>query len=195
MIATRELVRFTPEEYLAWEVQQELRYEYIDGEVYAMSGGTLPHGLIGLNFASSLKFSLRGRGCLVLNSDCKVGVSDEGPFTYPDASVTCENRDRIAQKFARYPCLIAEVLSPSTEAYDRGGKFALYRRLDSLQEYVLIGSQVKSVEVFRRNDLGQWIFTAYEEGESIQLMGATVTVTFDEIYENVILDTLEVDTN
>ncbi len=153
MVAAREFLQFTPEQYLKWEAQQELRYEYIEGEVYAMAGGTLAHADLAFNFASSLRSQLQGR-CKVRLSDAKVGMSDEGPFTYPDVSVTCDDRDRTAQKFARYPCLIAEVLSPGTEAYDRGGKFALYRRLDSLQEYVLMGSQVKSVEVFRRSDRG-----------------------------------------
>ena len=90
--------------------------------------------------ATVLRSHLQGR-CKVRTSDAKVGISENGPFTYPDVSVTCDDRDRTAQQFSRYPCLIVEVLSSSIEAYDRGGKFALYRRLESLQEYVLVGSE------------------------------------------------------
>ena len=150
MIATRELPRLTPQEYFEWEAQQTLRYEYFNGQVFAMTGGSLPHADIALNMATVLRSHLQGRG-KVRTSDAKVGISENGPFTYPDVSVTCDDRDRTAQQFSRYPCLIVEVLSPSTEAYDRGGKFALYRRLESLQEYVLVGSETKLVDVFRRN--------------------------------------------
>ncbi len=133
--ASRVVPRLTPQEYLEWEAQQPLRYEYFNGEVLAMAGGTLPHGDIALNLASLLRESLRGH-CKVRNSDAKVGITDSGPFTYPDLSISCDERDHTARQFIRYPCVIIEVLSPSTEAYDRGGKFALYRRLSTLQEYV-----------------------------------------------------------
>ncbi len=186
MIATRQLSRFTPQEYLTWEIQQPLRYEYFDGEVFAMSGGTLPHADIALNIASLLKSALSKR-CKVRNSDAKVGITAEGPFVYPDVSVTCDERDRTAQKFSGYPCLIVEVISPSTEAYDRGGKFALYRRLESLQEYVLIGSETKLVEVFRRDEQGAWTFIPYDEADKIELISVGVTVTVEAIYEDVTL--------
>ncbi len=127
---TRVLPPLTPQEYLEWEVQQPLRYEYFNGQVFAMAGGTLPHADIALNLASLLREPLRGR-CKVRNSDAKVGITDDGPFTYPDLSISCDERDRTARQFIRYPCVIIEVLSPSTEAYDRGGKFALYRRLEN----------------------------------------------------------------
>lgn len=186
MIAIQQLPRFTPQEYLVWEEQQALRYEYFDGEVFAMAGGSLPHADIALNIASLLREPLRGR-CKVRNSDAKVGITEDGPFVYPDVSVTCDERDRSAQKFSRYPCLIVEVISPGTEAYDRGGKFALYRRLESLQEYVLVGSETKTVEVFRRDQQGRWVFIAYEENDEITLMSMGVTLTADDIYEDVVL--------
>ncbi|MEB3214123.1 MAG: Uma2 family endonuclease [Leptolyngbyaceae bacterium] len=187
MIAAPERHRLTPQEYFEWEAQQELRYEYFDGEVFAMTGGTLPHGRIGLNVSSLLKSHVRGKGCIVFNSDCKVGISETGPFTYPDASVSCDERDRTAENFIRFPCLIVEVLSPSTEAYDRGGKFALYRRLDSLQEYVLVGSETNTVEVFRRNQNGTWSFIPYSEGDEIELASVSLTTSIDAIYEDVTL--------
>ncbi|MGB7086531.1 MAG: Uma2 family endonuclease [Phormidesmis sp.] len=185
MIATRQQFHFTPDEYFEWEAQQPLRHEYFDGEVFAMAGGTLPHADISLNTASLFRASLRGR-CKVRNSDAKVGITAEGPFVYPDVSVTCDDRDRTAQQFSRYPCLIAEVLSPSTEAYDRGGKFALYRRMESLQEYVLIGSETKAVEVFRRDQPSSWTFVPYGEGDKLELSSLGISVLIEDIYEDVV---------
>jgi Uma2 family endonuclease len=187
MIAARELPRLTPQDYLVWEAQQDQRHEYFDGEVYAMAGGSMPHSVIGVNWTTLLKIHLRGKGCLVLNSDAKVGITDAGPFTYPDVSVTCDDRDKTTQQFCRHPCLIIEVLSPSTEGYDRGGKFALYRRLASLQEYVLVGSEAKTVDLFRRNPQGGWEFIPYIEGDDIQLTSMGLTVALNAIYEDVIL--------
>ncbi len=186
MLATHELPRLTPQEYFEWEAQQDLRYEYFDGQVFAMTGGSLAHADIALNFASALR-QLLHRRCKVRNSDAKVGITEKGPFVYPDVSVTCDDRDRTAQECSRYPCLIIEVLSPSTEAYDRGGKFALYRRLESLQEYVLVGSETKSVDLFRRNQSGKWTFIPYAEGDDIELMSVNLTISVNLIYEDVLM--------
>ncbi|NEO58886.1 MAG: Uma2 family endonuclease [Okeania sp. SIO3B5] len=183
----RILPRLTPQEYLEWEVQQPLRYEYFNGEVFAMAGGSLPHADIALNLASLLREPLRGR-CKVRNSDAKVGITDEGPFTYPDLSISCDERDRTARQFIRYPRVIIEVLSPSTEAYDRGGKFALYRRLSTLQEYVLVSSETKTVEIFRRDAVGEWRFIPYSEGDTIELMSLGITLSLNAIYEDVVLE-------
>jgi Uma2 family endonuclease len=190
MVAALEHQKLTPQEYFEWESQQDLRYEYFDGEVFAMTGGSLPHADIALNIASFLRESLRGR-CKVRNSDARVGMTEAGPFTYPDVSVSCDDRDRTAQQFIRYPCLIVEVISPSTEAYDRGGKFALYRRLDSLQEYVLVGSETKTVEVFRRGENGTWSFIPYGEGDEIELSSVGLTIPISAIYDDVIVDSLD----
>ena len=183
----RVVPRLTPQEYLEWEIQQPLRYEYFNGEVFAMAGGTLPHADIALNLASLLREPLRGR-CKVRNSDAKVGITDDGPFTYPDLSISCDERDRTARQFIRYPCVIIEVLSPSTEAYDRGGKFALYRRLSTLQEYVLVSSETKTVEIFRRDAVGEWRFIPYSEGDTIELMSLGITLSLNAIYEDVVLE-------
>ena len=191
----RVVPRLTPQEYLEWEVQQPLRYEYFNGEVFAMAGGTLPHADIALNLATLLREPLRGR-CKVRNSDAKVGITDSGPFTYPDLSISCDERDRTARQFIRYPCVIIEVLSPSTEAYDspaetlreRGGKFALYRRLSTLQEYVLVSSETKTVEIFRRDAVGEWRFIPYSEGDTIELMSLGITLSLNAIYEDVVLE-------
>lgn len=188
MVAARDLPRFTPQEYLVWEEQQPERYEYFDGEVYAMTGGTLPHADIALNIATAIKQHLTG-SCKVRNSDAKVAISEAGPFTYPDISVSCDDRDRVAKQYIQFPCLILEVLSPSTEAYDRGAKFRLYRNLESLQEYGLVSSELKSVEIFRRNAAGVWEFTAYGEGETFTLTSIGLTLSVDVFYEDVVLET------
>ena len=191
MIVAHPHQPLTTQQYFEWEAQQELRYEYFDGDVFAMTGGSLPHADIALNIASILRSHLRGR-CKVRNSDAKVGITSDGPFIYPDVSVTCDERDRTAQKFSRYPCLIVEVISPSTEAYDRGGKFGLYRQLETLKEYVLVGSATKTVDIFRRDDEGGWMFIPYGEGADIELMSVGIEVSMDDIYEDVILDASEV---
>lgn len=187
MVATQSHPHLTPQEYFEWEARQAIRYEYFDGEVFAMTGGSIPHAEIALNFASFLRDQLRSR-CKVRNSDAKVGITDEGPFTYPDISVTCDERDRTAQQFSRYPCLIVEVVSPSTEAYDRGGKFALYRRLESLKEYVLVGSESQFVEVFRRNAEGTWTFIPYSAGDAVELTSIGLTVPMAVLYEEVVFE-------
>jgi Uma2 family endonuclease len=128
--------RFTPAEYFAWEEQQLERHEYINGEVYAMSGGTINHSDIAGNFLSLLKAHLRGSGCKALNSDARVNILESSHYVYPDLSVTCDERDKSTTQYITYPCLVVEVLSSSTEAYDsstktlcdRGNKFKLYRR-------------------------------------------------------------------
>ena len=175
----------SPQDYLDWEPLQALRYEYIEGEVYAMAGGTLPHSEIAVNLTTLLKNHLRGKGCRVLGSDAKLGVTDSGPFFYADGSVTCDSRDRGSLKFCRYPCLVAEVLSPGTEAYDRGGKFAQYRRMESLQEYVLISSDRITVEIFRLNERGKWELTPYAQGETIQLSSVELEFPIEQLYEEV----------
>jgi Uma2 family endonuclease len=112
MIAiTENFPRFTPEQYFAWEEQQNCRHEYLNGEVYAMTGGTLNHGRIAINFGFILKAHLRGSGYQVGNSDCRVNIVNSTEYTYPDLSVTCDERDRTNTQYITYPCLIVEVLS------------------------------------------------------------------------------------
>ncbi|MDF5719727.1 MAG: Uma2 family endonuclease [Rhizonema sp. PD37] len=161
MIANANLPPMSPQEYLEWEEHQPIKYEYVNGEVFAMTGGTLAHNSIALNLASALKNHLRGKGCKVFMADAKLGVSEQGPYNYPDVMVTCDQRDQTARKTVQYPCLIAEVLSPSTEAYDRGSKFVHYRRLKTLKEYVLIDAEKLSVECYRINERGKWELTHY----------------------------------
>jgi Uma2 family endonuclease len=166
MIAHVQQPFITPAEYLAWEAEQALRYEYIEGKVYAMTGGTLPHNDIAVNLTSALRTALRGTGCKVRMTDAKVRVSPQGPYFYPDLVVSCDERDRVATDAIFYPMLIVEVLSPSTAAFDRGDKFKFYRRIPTLQEYVLIDADKVGVDCYRKSSKGKWELTAYPEDAS-----------------------------
>jgi len=185
MIANQERSYMTSQEYLEWEERQEIKYEYVNGEVFAMTGGTIPHNDIALNLATGLKNHLRGSRCRVNMADVKVCVSEDGSFHYPDVVVSCDESDRQAIKFIRYPCLIVEVLSPSTEAYDRGGKFTQYRRIQTLREYVLIDAEKISIECFRLNDRGFWELHPYEQGNEVHLTSVDFRFPISLVYEDV----------
>lgn len=188
MIALKEhFPKFTPEEYFLWEEQQLERHEYIDGEVYAMSGGTIAHGEIAGNFLALLKAHLRGSGCKTLNADCRVSIVGAMKFVYPDISVTCDDRDKTTAQYVTYPCLIVEVLSPSTEAYDRGNKFKMYRRNPSLQEYVLVSVEAIEVELFRKTETGDWRIINYQAGDMVELKSVNFTCQIEQIYEGIVL--------
>jgi Uma2 family endonuclease len=137
--------RFTSEEYFAWEEQQLEKHEYINGEVYAMSGGSKNHSLISVRFITLFANHLEDSGCETGNSDLRVNIVETNNYTYPDVSVTCDEQDRTTTQYITYPCLIVEVLSDSTEAYDRGSKFRMYRQNPSLRDYLLVSS--KSIEM------------------------------------------------
>ncbi len=187
MVAAREHIpRFTPEEYFAWEEQQLYRHEYIDGEVYAMTGGTLNHGRIALNFTSLLKPHLRGSGCQLGNSDCRVNIHASNHYVYPDVSVTCDERDKTNTHYITYPCLVVEVLSPATESYDRGNKFKLYRRNPCLQEYVLVDSETMAIELFRKTDDESWQIIDYDLGGVVELNSIKLTFPIEQVYEDII---------
>jgi Uma2 family endonuclease len=186
MIAAREYFpRFTPEEYLAWEGNQELRYQYIDGEVYAMTGGTVSHGRISKNFILLLGNHLRGSSCLVQTSDVKVGIQDSSDYVYPDVSVTCDQQDRNATSFISHPCLIVEVLSPSTEAYDRGNKFKLYKRSEDLRDYVLVHADQVALDLYSKNDRGKWEITNYKAGDLVELASVDLKFPIEEVFEDI----------
>jgi len=193
MIANPKIIPMTPAEYLDWEAIQPLKYGYIDGEIYAMTGGTLPHNEIALNLASALKNQLRGKGCRVFMADAKVGISEKGPFHYPDVMVTCDHRDKKAQRVVYHPCLIVEVPSPSTEAFDRGDKFQHYRQISTLREYILISTNQISVDYYRLNDQDKWELTTSSLEESnltpetleIELTSLNFSISLATLYEEI----------
>lgn len=171
--------------YLEWEVSQPEKYEYIDGFVYAMVGGTLPHNRVAVNLIGLLNPHLRGGQCVTYSGDAKVAITKKGPFHYPDISVTCDDRDRSAREFLQYPCLIVEVLSPSTEAFDRGDKFKSYRRIETLTEYLLIHPDKLSVECHRLNDDGQWVLYDYSSSQVLELTSVGLSFSLEALYEGI----------
>jgi Uma2 family endonuclease len=131
-----------------------------------MAGGTDAHVTLALNLWAMLRSHLRNRGCRAYALDMKARIEVLNRYYYPDVMVTCDDRDLTSNTFKRHPCLIVEVLSDSTEAFDRGDKFTDYRHLESLQEYVLISQTRPQVEVFRRNAEGLWVLHPYGEGDA-----------------------------
>jgi Uma2 family endonuclease len=189
MIAAREYFpRLTPDEYLEWEATQEFRHEYINGEVYAMAGGTVNHGQIAANFTILLGIHLENSSCRILNSDVRVNIQAANSYVYPDVSVTCDERDRLTAKYISHPRIVVEVLSPTTEAYDRGKKFDLYCRSSSLQEYVLVSTQAMSVDIYRRNFLDRWEIINYRIGDLVELKSIDMTVAIERIFRGIVFE-------
>lgn len=173
------------EEYLEMDRKSsETRYEYIDGYVRMLAGGTLDHATISLNIAGLLRNALRGRSCRVYTSDARVRIT-KTRFFYPDITVSCNERDRGRVDIIEYPRLIVEVLSPSTEDYDRGRKFTYYRECPSLEEYVLINTSYKTVEVCRHEKKGLWSFHNFEPGEDFDLVSLGVRIPVEAVYDDV----------
>jgi Uma2 family endonuclease len=150
MTSFAEKLSITAENYLQGEVTAECKHEYLNGEVWAMADATDAHVTIAMNLGFLLKQSLQSTPCRAYISDMKVKVEKASAFFYPDVLVTCNPRDRDSPLFKQHPVFIAEVLSPSTEAFDRGQKFSVYRQLESLQTYWLIDSQKMSVDGYTR---------------------------------------------
>jgi len=173
-------------EYLAAEATSDTRHEYLRGQVFAMAGGTPEHGALAASITGALIAALRDRPCRVFNSDVRVRIRATDLTTYPDLSVVCGRleRDDEDQNAIVNPVLIIEVLSDSTEAYDRGEKAAHYRRLPSLQEYVLMSQHRPRVEVFRRREAGHWELHEAAEGQQIELVSVGCTLDVAELYRD-----------
>ncbi|MEA2164170.1 MAG: hypothetical protein QOK37_2297 [Thermoanaerobaculia bacterium] len=182
----------TPQEYLDLERKSEIRSEYIDGEMIAMSGASRRHARIAGNLHGEIWARLRGTGCEVYINDLRVKVSPTGMYTYPDIVALCgepELEDEHVDTLLN-PSVIIEVLSDSTEAYDRGEKFAHYRRIDSLREYVLVSQNKVRVEHYRR-DADQWILSEISGPDAIlHLQSIDCHVAVSTIYEKVEFDAL-----
>ena len=181
--------QFTPLEYLEWEAQQELRHEFVDGRLSAMTSD-VDRERVAMNFSNMLKNHLQSTVFRVFDADVKVQILESNSFLYPDVSVSGDVHDRSANKFISHPCLIVEVLSPSTEADNRGGRFALYRPMTSLQEYVLVSADPIELNVHQLNERGEWGFSLYESGDVVELKSVNFTFEIESvrIYSNPKLD-------
>lgn len=183
MISAKEnSPQLTSKEYFAWEEKQLEKHEYIKGEVYAMSGGSKNHSLISVRFITLFSNQLESSGCETGNSDLRVNIVESSDYTYPDVSVTCDERDKTTTQYITYPCLIVEVLSGSTEAYDRGGKFRMYRNNPVLRDYLLVSSTTIEIDLYHKKDTGEWIIINYKEGDIIELKSINLSFAIEQVY-------------
>ncbi|MGH2344495.1 MAG: Uma2 family endonuclease [Chloroflexota bacterium] len=187
MVAEPNPPLMTVAEYLDYERTSQIKHEYLGGRLYAMAGGSRAHGVIAVNILSLLRSHLRGSPCRVYSHDVKLQITEEH-YVYPDASVGCDTRDRAndgREDVVRYPKLAVEVLSPSTEAYDRGGKFAIYREKNTLREYVLVAGDRQVVEVFRRDTDGLWTLHPFGPADHLTLESIGFNCPVASFYEDV----------
>jgi len=178
----------TAEEYLAWEEQQPTKHEFYQGivyEVYAMTGARDAHVTAAGNIFMLLKSHLRGTPCRTYIADMKLKPAEEETYFYPDVFVTCDERDRASAYHKSFPKLIVEVLSPSTADFDRGGKFAAYRKIPSLQEYVVVDANRLAVDLFRKDDSGHWVLWPSDGLEAIEFSSIGLTASLADIFEDV----------
>jgi len=181
-----QLNTISPEEYLDMEKDSPVKHEYIQGEILAMSGAADGHVQVSGNMHYKFKAHLRGTDCRVYMADMKVRVKKADAFFYPDVFITCDAADKKQNYYKDSPKLIAEVLSPSTEGYDRGSKFAFYREIESLEQYILIDPRELRVDVFTRNDANRWELVSYTGKETvIHLHSLNLEISMNELYEDV----------
>ena len=186
MIASPQQSYLSSDEYLQLEDASNIKHEYIDGQVYAMAGASDPHVTIAGNLFALLRSHVRGSACRVFIADMKARIESLNRFYYPDVMVTCDPRDRETSNYKQFPSLIVEVLSDSTEAFDRGDKFVDYQELESLREYVLINTKRQRVECFRRNEQGLWVLQSYTPQQaSFRLDSIGFESTLEALYEDV----------
>jgi len=180
----------TPDEYLTIERKAAYKSEYSDGEMFAMAGASSRHNLIASNIIRELSLQLKSRSCEVYSGDMRVRVSDAGLYTYPDIAVMCgdpqfddEELDTLLN-----PIVIVEVMSDSTQKYDRGEKFALYKALESLKEYLLVAQNSSLVEHYVRQPDNRWVFSETKKMEdSVDLPSILCSLALTEIYDKILM--------
>ena len=176
----------TYDEYLEREERSPRKHEYLRGEMVAMAGATPEHAALATSIATALSNAVRGKPCRVYSSDLRIRIRDTDLATYPDVAVVCDRLETSDddRNGATNPILLVEILSDSTESYDRGAKFDHYRRLPSLREYVLVDQHEPHVEVYRRNESGRFELFEARAGETLELTSIGAVVAIDEIYAN-----------
>ncbi len=190
-MSTQPIPIFTAEQYLELERKSEFRSEFIKGGIYAMSGGTRNHALVMMNAAAALHQQLKGKPCSVVSSDMRIHSRTFGIYTYPDVVVTCgpdqfldERKDVLTDA-----TLIVEVLSPSTQSYDRGEKFLYYRSLPSFQEYLILWQTEIRAEHHVKQPDGSWLFREHMQPETeINLSSIGCQVILADLYDRVVLE-------
>lgn len=189
MVAAANAARLPYAEYLALEEKSDAKHEYIGGRVYAMSGGTPAHARLASTVGGMLRAQLGGKRCVTFTSDLRVRVLATGLATYPDVTVVCGKleRDPDDENAVVNPIVLVEVLSASTEAYDREEKFAHYRRIPSLRAYVLVSQEERRVEMFSRNDDGTWTLRDVRDGDA-RVEPIDCVLGINELYEDPLAD-------
>jgi Uma2 family endonuclease len=180
-------LKISADDYFQGELTSDTKHEYVNGDVYVMSGAKRAHNIIGMNLAGIFHAHLRSKPCRAFGSDMKVRVqtATEDCFFYPDLHITCSENDT-APYFNSQPRLIVEILSESTERYDRSDKFHYYRKLESLEEYVLVAQDTQRIECYRRNR--QWDFELYQTGGSVVFESLELSLAIAEVYDGLIFD-------
>ncbi len=186
MVAERHRTLMSVEEYLILDRNsREARYEFVDGWAYLLAGGTANHSIIGVNVISTIHSLLSDSPCHIYNSDLRVQLS-ETRYVYPDATVSCDEQDRGQADTIQHPRLAVEVLSPSTEAYDRGRKFGYYRDCPTMQEYVLVDTQRQAIEVYRRETDNLWTLHPFGPDDEVELASLGIHFPIAAAYRDVI---------
>jgi Uma2 family endonuclease len=186
MTASKSHAYFTPEDYLEIERISPIKHEYLQGQIVAMAGASKAHVIITGNLSALIISHLRGTGCISYATDMKVRLPSLNLFYYPDLAVTCDDRDlRSDEDFILHPKLIIEVLSDSTEAFDRGDKFADYKSISELEEYALIHQKQILVERFQRKSDTLWMPQIYRTGDTVEFASIGFACAIETFYENV----------
>ncbi len=175
----------TNEAYLALEEKSEIKHEFFDGQIYAMAETTDDHNTLVGNLYTLLRNHLQGQPCRTYFTDIKIRLEQRNRFYYPDLFVTCDLRDRQTSTYKQYPKLIIEVLSDSTEAFDRGDKFNDYQTLPSLEEYSLINTKQQRIETFRRQPNGLWLLQTYTPKAIAEFQSISLNAPLSDIYEDI----------
>ena len=169
--------RMSAADFLAWDACQTFRHEFVQGEVFAMAGAGEAHVTLALNIAMALRQHLAGTPCRTFISDMKLRVEAADAFFYPDVMVSCSAADTVDPLVKREPLLLVEVLSPSTAGFDRGDKFAAYRLLPSLREYLLVDPQSRRCDVYRLGERGLWTLHPVEPGQGLLLASVALDLS------------------
>jgi len=187
MALNPQYVSTTVEEYLELDRNSpDVRYEYINGRVIMMAGGSPQHSLIAANITRILGQLLRESSCCVFNSDVKIILPTVSSYLYPDAAISCDQSDFVDPEYISHPCVIVEVLSPSTEVLDRGEKFECYRECPSIQEYVMVNTSRLAIELCRREKNNFWSFQTLKPGATVVLTSVGIRFPVSDVYEKVV---------
>ena len=180
-----EKIRMSAQDFLDWDATQTQRHEFVGGEVFAMAGAGEAHVMAAGNLYVALRQHLAGTPCRTFITDMKLRVEAADAFFYPDVMVTCSAADAADPMVKREPVLLVEVLSPATAAYDRGDKFAAYRKLPSLRELLLVDTDSRRCDLYRKGDDGLWVLHPFEPGQAVKLTSVALEIGADALWAEV----------